>query len=124
MSKKDEGHKIDFSQIIYNLDGKTPVEVDQDRDENNQPVAGTGNDLTLGTACARALLTTMEADKNAPPEKVMLRGQLAIDIFNLIEPTGLKSEQIADIKKRLCVTWSPLIVARAFPMLDPAEATE
>ena len=122
-SKKEDGHKINFSQVIHDLDG-TPVLVDRKRDTETGMLTG-GTILTLGIMCARALNTVFKTEAEMPTEQRAKWGALSVRIFDSAEPLALKTGEVERIKKVIGLFgWSPVWVYRALPLLDPAEATE
>ena len=123
MTKKDEAYKIDFSQVIHDLDG-TPVLVDRKRDTETGMLTG-GTTLTLGIMCARALNTVFKTEAEMPTEQRAKWGALAVHVFDSTEPLALKTGEVEKIKKVIGMFgWSPVWVYRALPMLDPAELLE
>lgn len=114
---------IDFTQPIRGFSNELLLE-NQKQDDNNVPIKGTGTALTLGIVCARALAGAYRDDENLPGETKLKRGQLALKIFEATEPITLKSDEITLAKDLLAKLYSPLIIARAWPMLDPGEKTE
>jgi len=98
--------KVDFQKPILGLNGKPIV-------DNNA-----GGDLTLATVCSRSLIAS-DTPKNA--EEKFRRGRLAIKISDSKVPLDLKVEDISLIKEVVSEIWSPLVIARAFPLLDEAE---
>lgn len=118
-----KGNLIDFTQPILNLRGES-FEERQQLDADGAPISGTGTGITLGTVCARALSGIFKDEENLQAEKKLQRGQLALKIFVIQEPIGLKAEEVALIKRLVARMYNPIIIARAFPMLDPGEETK
>jgi hypothetical protein len=56
-------------------------------------------------------------------EAKFLRGALAAKIHNATAPLALKAEDTALLKKLIGKAYSPLIVFRAWPLLDAAETS-
>lgn len=97
--------KIDFNQFILNL--------------KDEPIKDGGEDLTLGTVCTAALLNADFRESDA--KEKFSRGSLALKISDTEGPINLKAEEITLLKELVGKVWNPLIIARAFPMLDSAE---
>jgi len=97
--------KVNFKEPILGLDG------------NPIPDNNTGGDLTLGMVCSRSLIASDVEDA----DEKMKRGSLAIKIYDSEEPMALKVEEVSLLKEVVSKMWSPLIVARAFPLLDENE---
>jgi hypothetical protein len=73
--------------------------------------------LTLGAAVATALLTDRRDEQNLPAIDKAKRGALALKIMD-DKASVLNPVQIEEIK-RLLVIWSPLVLTRALPLIDP-----
>ena len=94
--------KVDFAQVITNLLGE-PMKQNQ----NDQP-------LTLGVVASNALLA--DFPNTDAPTKVK-RFKLAQRIFGDGE-VNLEVEEIAEIKKVIGMVYPPLIVGRAWEMIE------
>lgn len=106
---------IDFTKALHDLDGK-PM-----RDEIAMAANGeTHIGLTLGRAAAHALSASFEDERNLPGEQKFERGLLACKVRDDVA-AELKSEQVALIKKVIAKLYGPLVVYRAYPLLDPQE---
>jgi hypothetical protein len=103
---------IDFTVTLNDLDGAAI----SDGTEAKVP-------FTLGSAAVRALVIPYEDERNLSPDEKFRRGELAARIHNAIS-LGLKSEEITLLKKLIGKAYSPLIVFRAWPLLDAAEAPQ
>lgn len=97
--------KINFDAPVLDLAEK-PMS-----DEDGRPV-------TLGTVVVQALLATLRGDESMAGLAKAECGHLAMQLF----PGGehdLKAEQVAMIKERAGRAFTPLVVARAWALLDP-----
>lgn len=100
--------KINFDAPIIDLAEK-PM-----NDEKGDPV-------TLATVTVQALLATLRGDEAMAGTAKAECGHLGMRLF----PGGeqdLKAEQVTMIKERIGRAFTPLIVARAWALLDPVEA--
>ena len=116
--------KIDFTTVLNDQDGHPLEECIEPM--ANPPLAPVDKactkkqDITLGIVSTRALLTP---EQNLQPEDSQKRGQLALSVYRSAG-AQLTAEEVALIKKRIAAVYGPLIVARAFPLLDPATAAK
>lgn len=102
---------MDFSKPI--LDGlDTPVTVDRD----GKKVA-----LTLGMVAAGALYGSYPDEKDLSGDEKARRGNLALKIAQGGDQQ-LSVEDTALLKKLIAKAYGPLIVARAWTLLDPKGA--
>jgi hypothetical protein len=101
---------IDFTAALHDLDG---VAI-SDGSDAKVP-------FTLGGAAVRALVISYEDERNLSPEEKFKRGELATRIHGATS-LSLKSEDITLLKKLIGKAYGPLIVFRAWPLLDAAEA--
>ena len=92
--------KIDFETVLRNLDDKEMT------DEENSPVK-------LVNVCTNAL---MVIEKDDDGEKKLEKYGLAIKIKN--GEANLKAEEVALLKKVVGKYFGPLIVGRAYEILD------
>lgn len=97
---------IDFSAPIRSIDG-TPVPADPGKPEL----------LTLGRVCEDALIAQLPNDQATPAEKNQ-RFWLAHKIHAGKEP--LTADEITLAKKVIGLAYGPLVVGRAYELLDPA----
>jgi hypothetical protein len=110
-------HKIDFTVVLTDADDQPFVEcADPVNVLSTDPACKQKRPVTLGLVAERSLIA---AEQGITAEESLMRGQLALSVLH---STGadLKVEEIALIKKRIAAVYGPLIVARTFPMLDPA----
>lgn len=96
---------------LQNGNAETALEVLRGVQTDEEP-------LTLAKICARALLNA-ESSRDLPAEQKVVRGQLALKVFDADGPIQLKAEQIVMIKEALAEIYPPLYLARAWPLLDP-----
>lgn len=95
--------KIDVVQKILGLDGV--------------PVA---EDATLRKVCSEALLNTLRGDENMDGVAKAKLFSLALAISAEDEP-DLALEDWAKIKERIGRGFTPLIVGRAYELIDPTK---
>lgn len=107
-----DGVAIDFSQPIVDENGK-PVPIDP-----KQESLGV---VTLKFAAIHALTGLYDDEKGLQPEKKFERGMLAQKISESDKPIQLTAEQVAMIKQLIGKAYGPWVIAKAWPMLDPAE---
>jgi hypothetical protein len=112
----DVPRKIDFTQVLLDPDGQ-PLTDCIKVDEANQNKCIKTKELTLGDVAMQAL--------NVPERDISYtdankRGQLGLSVYKSTEAV-LTSDEITLIKKQLAKRWSPIVVARAIVLLDPAE---
>lgn len=96
--------QIDFSKPITNLDGQ-PLEE--------------GKGGTLGGACLNVLTNQLVGDERMPGEQKAKFFELAVAIHGAKEPLDLSVEDVALLKERVGRAYPPIIVGRAWAMLDP-----
>lgn len=89
--------KIDFTQPILDLDGNE-----------------TG--LTLGEVSKHAVLSALQGDEHMPATEKVSLFELALKVKMNDE---LSVEDVAAIKGRIGKACLPLVVGRAFALLDP-----
>jgi hypothetical protein len=100
---------IDFATVLTGYDGGAI----SDGSEPQTP-------FTLGSAAVRALVIPYDDERTLSPEDKFKRGELAARI-HAATSLSLKSEEITLLKKLIGKAYSPLIVFRAWPLLDAAE---
>jgi len=105
--------EIDFSELITDQDGVQIMDC--------AGVGCSGPPLTLGIVSLRALTAQFDDDKNLSGEDKFKRGELALRVYKggVID---LTAEDIATIKKLVAKGYGPLIVVKAWMMLDPQSA--
>ncbi len=100
---------IDFTVALSDLDG---VAI-SDGGDAKAP-------FTLGAAAVRALVISYEDERNLSPEEKFKRGELATRIYGATS-LSLKAEDVTLLKRLIGKAYGPLIVFRAWPLLDAAE---
>lgn len=99
---------IDFNMRIHDISGKEiPTSV-----TDQTPV-------TLGKICEDALIATLPGDNPTPDEKGN-RFRLAMKVH---EGKDLVSEDITLLKKVIGLAYGPLVVGRAYELLDSQPPT-
>jgi hypothetical protein len=107
--------QIDFSTILNDIDGKTPIKdaFPSDVPPDKRP------SLTLGLAAAHALLSTYQDETATADIDKWRRGELAIRVSSGAK-LALPAEDVALIKHLVAKLWGPIVVYRAWPLLDPS----
>jgi hypothetical protein len=100
--------KIDFSVVLRTPDGRAIKEGD----------AEDAPDLTLRAACAAVLFNQIPGDEHMIGSKKLELAKLGMKLFADGEVT-LSSDDVTALKERIGVAYSPLVVLRAFELLDP-----
>jgi hypothetical protein len=100
---------IDFSKSLMDYEGR-PLSADVNSEEH----------LTLGAASIRALVVNYDDERNLSPQDKFKRGELAHRIHNATT-LELKSDEITLIKNLIGKAYGPLVIFRAWPLLDAAE---
>jgi hypothetical protein len=114
-----DGRSINFATVITNEDGKPIIEcTDPPTVVSTDPACKSKRDVTLGILAFRALSFP---EQGVSGEDNLLRGNLALRVYKAGE-LQLSVEEIALIKKRIGAVFTPVLIARCFPLLDPATA--
>lgn len=114
----DAVRQIDFTAVLTDPDD-APITVCADQvAPKDEAECKTHRPVTLGFAAMKALVTP---EQNATPETAFKRGQLALMVYKS-SAAQLTVDELKMIKDAIAKTWGPLVVARAFPLLDPALA--
>lgn len=79
--------------------------------------------LTLGVVCTTALLSAHEADQAVGGNEKVRRFKLAMAADQQQE-VDMKAEDVALIKSLVARHYAPLVVGRAFDLLDPSDFKE
>ena len=98
--------KVEFSKVIKQLSGK--------------PIVEEGKDVILTTVACNALLSGFPDEQALPGEEKVKRFVLAEKIFK--GATEFTAEEVALVKKLIGKAYTPLVVGRAFEILDPPVA--
>lgn len=107
---------IELATEITDLDGNV---LEKDGSKEGSPK----EKLTLGLVAVTALVTPVQSEQHLPAEERFKRGELAQRIYG--KPSAdLKAEEVVMIKSVIGKLYSPLIVFRAWTLLDPPPAEE
>lgn len=104
---------IDFSTILLDLSGE-PIKDNIAMQING----GLDLDLTLGRAASHALCASYPDENNLGGDEKFRRGLLACKVY----PGGqheLSPEDVTLLKKLVAKAYSPIVVIKAWPLLDP-----
>lgn len=96
--------KRDFSLVLKDIEG-------------NPLLATPERHLTLGEACANALLNTYQEDAQVSGEEKMRRYELARKVYNK-RPMSVTSEQIVLLKTYVAKLYGPVVVGPVFSALE------
>jgi hypothetical protein len=96
--------KVDFSALIKDLDG--------------DPVKDGEKDATLGRVACTALMASYADEQNLVAEEKVKRFRLA-EIAAKGGEQELKVEDVALIKQLIGKAFAPLVVARAYDIIEP-----
>lgn len=99
--------KVDFSTVLNDLLG--------------EPLKEDGKPFTLSMACCTALMTPAQDEPNVAAETKVRRFKLATAIIQGGEQ-DFSIEDVAELKKLIGKIFGPLVVGRAFEILDPVPA--
>lgn len=83
---------------------------------------GIKTDLTLGRASANALCATYSDEADLPPTEKFHRAEIAMKVRENAQ-VALSVEDIALIKKMIGKFYGPIVVYRAFSLLDPNQTS-
>lgn len=108
----DAPRKIDFTTVLEDQDS-VPFQECADQYDKDCKIK---RPMTLGSAALRSLGMV---EPNLDLVESQKRGQLAISIYKSTA-AQLTSEEISLIKKQIAKGFNPLVVVRAFAILDPA----
>ena len=109
----------DFSAKILDMNGKAVI------DDTACPADTTGKrpcaiEVTLADVSVRALMAVAQDEATLAGEEKFKRFSLAMRIKDGGK-IDLSAEDTAMLKKLIGKLYAPLVVGRAFPLLDPAE---
>jgi hypothetical protein len=99
--------KVDFSAKILGLDG-SPL---------REP--GASEDLTLASIVCSTLINLSDKDKDMSAADKVAMFKLAVKITANGKDVTLDADEIVRLKNRVGVMCTPLIVGRAYELLDP-----
>ena|SRR6516225_8174052 len=89
------------------------------RDLANAPIINGEKHLDLAAIATNALLTPQAAEQNIPVEEKVKRFQLALRIANG-GALDIALEDVVLLKNIIGKAYPPLVVGRAFELLDPS----
>ncbi len=95
--------KVDVTQCLTAIDG--------------QPLQDDGQPILLRTACINALMATLQEDQKQTGEEKLNAWTLAKRLQEEDQP-DLKVEEVAKLKERVGLCYSPAIVGPAYQILD------
>lgn len=105
---------IDFSKALKNLDGTDIVEAVIEAGLPKQVT------ITLGRAAANALIQGYPEEANLPGADKVKRFELAMKVTGAAK-LQLVAEDVVLIKERIAKGYGPLVVGRAWQLLDAAK---
>lgn len=100
--------KVNFSQILNNINGK-PL---KHRDEE-----GNEGDLKLSDVCTNALMSLAEQDKNENGVKKFKRYQLATKIHKQDE-VEVTAEEVSLLKEKIGSLYGPAVIGPCYELLE------
>lgn len=110
--------QINFTLVLAGPDNKVMKECADDPAPKKDEECKSWQPVTLGMIVLRAMSAP---EQGLAPDVSLKRGQLGLRAYKA-ESLVLTSDEITIIKNQIAKTFSPLIVAITFPMLDPATA--
>lgn len=105
---------INFTQVIKDQDDQPLQDYITMQTNGNKEIT-----LTLGRAVSHSLMTQDQNEQISAEDKFN-RGMLAFKIRDCAD-CEVKAEDIVLMKKQLGKLYSPIVIYRAFPMLDSSE---
>lgn len=111
----DAPREIDLTVVLANYRGESIK--DTTTAEPDDKDCSRCSPLTLGHAAAYALSTPF-SDEAVTPEQKFARGALAMRVMNATT-ARLTAEEISVIKRCIGKAYPPMVIVRAFPLLDP-----
>lgn len=106
---------IDFTTVLKDQDEK-PLQDTMAMQANGEIVIA----LTLGRAASHSLNMQHQDEQNLSGEDKFKRGKLAFEIRDNVSAV-LKAEEISLIKRQIAKLYTPIVVYRAWPLLDAGE---
>jgi hypothetical protein len=109
----------DFSAKILDMDGRPFI------DDVKCPADTAGkrkceDDVVLANIAVRALMASYQDETNLAGEEKFKRYALAMKIKDGGD-VSVSAEEVSLLKRLIGKLYTPLVVGRAFPLLDPAE---
>ena len=108
--------KVNFSQAIKDLDGKSMLEPTGEKDKDGKEVVV---ESTLKMFAVRALTAMFKDEENLDGEKKFKRMMLAQKIYKSEGEIGVSPEDISLLKKLIGKGWGPMVVWACYNILDP-----
>lgn len=105
---------IDFTQVIKDQDDKPLQDFITQQTNGGKDIT-----LTLGRAVSHALMAQDQGETISGEDKFH-RGMLAFKVRDAVS-CDVKVEDVVLMKKQIAKLYSPIVVYRAFPMLDASE---
>ena len=109
--------RIDFSTVLSDIAGGKLSWRSREGslvvDDHGRP-----KPMTLGSVCSEALLNNYDDDRGATGDAKLKRFRLAMKVGDGGE-VELKVEEITELKTFIAKAFGPLIVGRAYDLLDP-----
>lgn len=87
------------------------------KDLSNLPIKAEDRPLTLSSVCCNALMLTFNDEHSLPGDQKVRRFKLATMVVDGGQ-VDLTAEDVAEIKKVVGKAYGPLIVGRAYELLD------
>lgn len=114
--------KVDLSFKINKLDGTDYMDLVPDGvDGDGKPKFKDSGKLTLRKAIVDSLTANFDDEKNLDPKKKAERGWLAMKIYDHKDPIiDLNVDDVSLCMKLIGKRYNPLIVAKAWEVLDPS----
>lgn len=114
--------KIDLNFKLKKLDGSDLIDLEPDGlDETGQPKFKPSKPLTLRKAIVDSLTSNFQDEQKLEAMKKAKRGWLAMKIWDHKDPLiELTAEEVTLCKDLIGKRYSPLVVAQAWSILDPA----
>lgn len=110
--------RIDFSTPLHHVNG-TPLAIDLHEDGTVRTPA------TLGNVATTAIMAPKVVDGQPQPAsgpEALRALSLSMRIYEATAPLEITAEDVVYLKERIAEYWSlPIVVGRAWEMLDPAE---
>ena len=103
--------EVDFSAVITDADNAPVIDCAGSDCAGKPP-------LTIGKLAMRALTASFEDERNLSGEEKFKRGQLAMRVYDGGK-VALSAEDTALIKRLVAKGYGPMVVLRAWPLLDP-----
>lgn len=107
---------INFQTTLTDMDGNDLLDEWAMRSNG-----GVKTELTLGRASANALCATYNDEADIPPTEKYHRAEIAMNVREEAQAT-LGVEDIALIKRMIGKFYGPIVVYRAFSLLDPNQS--